>query len=183
VIDSLPDHCDPFKYYNTSKGALQLKEEVENSSKGVSFKSAPDDGFWVLPVEPRHVSLWPPSSEVGAQHIRDDWGPEYWAFRTPSSRVPKVTLERLQIFLEAILDGDGITHDPLKVLCKPSIRSNFAMLHIGIMCQYGQDRIGEHGVQLSRDTRNQPSEGQNDAMKRLFLCLHDEVAPLVWDLL
>jgi hypothetical protein len=164
-------------------GAKDLSEEVGHSYQGIKPKAAPADGYWVLPVAPEHASLWPPSPEVTEEHPLDNWGPEYWAFRTPADRIPKTTLDKLRTFLGLALEGDVFTHNPLKAHCKQSVRSKFDMLHLGIMCQYGQDLIGEHGVQLSRDTRLQATEGQNDAMKRLFLCIYEEVAPLVWDLL
>jgi hypothetical protein len=164
-------------------GAVDLSEEVKRSYQKTSPKSAPRDGYWVLPVAPEHASLWPSSPEATEHHPVDNWGPEYWAFRTPANRISKATLEKLQIFLELALEGDVFTHGPLKAHCKQSVRSRFDMLHIGIMCHYGQDQLGEHGVQLSRDTRLQDTDAQNDAMKRLFLCIYDEVAPLVWDLL
>jgi hypothetical protein len=164
-------------------GAIDLSQEVKQSYQGIKPKSAPLDGYWVLPVTAEHAARWPPSPEATEDHPLDNWGPEYWAFRTPANRISKATLEKLQTFLELALEGDGFTHDPLKAHCKQSVRSKFDMLHIGIMCQYGQDHIGEHGVQLSRDTRLQTTVGQNDAMKRLFLCIYHEVAPLVWDLL
>jgi hypothetical protein len=164
-------------------GAAELKDEVERSHRVIDLKSAPVDGYWVLPVAPEHASLWPASPEATKEHPIDTWGPEYWAFRTPSDRIPKATLEKLRIFLELALEGDAFTHEQLKAHCKQSVRSKFSMIHLGIMCQYGQDQIGEHGVQLSQDTRLQATDGQNDAMKRLFLCIYEEVAPLSWDLL
>jgi hypothetical protein len=164
-------------------GAADLSQEVKQSYQRSNLKSAPVDGYWVLPIAPEQASLWPSSPEVTEDHPLDNWGPEYWAFQTPANRISKATLEKLQTFLELALEGDVFTHNPLKAHCKQSVQSKFDMVHIGIMCQYTQDQISENSVQLSRDTRLQATEGQNDAMKRLFLCLYEEVTPLVWDLL
>jgi hypothetical protein len=76
-------------------GAGDLCQEVEHFRQGIKLKSAPVDGYRVLPVAPEHTSCWPSSPEAMKEHPLDNWGPEYWAFWTPSDRISKATSESL----------------------------------------------------------------------------------------
>jgi hypothetical protein len=178
VTHQLPDDINPWKYMNkplpeADRKALELLLTTEPTIR------APDDGYFVIPVpEDQFKEYARRSSSKKTRHL-ENWGPRYFVVRSPKGAIGPYALKRLFKGIYDALEGDGVSHGPIKAFMKnKGSRCDFPARHVGVSNHYGADHAGSGGIHLTNDTIRQ-KEKHTDAIHRLFVTIQDEIVPVL----
>jgi hypothetical protein len=153
---------------------------------------APEDGWFVLPVDPTFPSsVWTRSSHPKTGPL-ESWGLSYFALRSPKNTLGSVVQRHVLARIIEALDGEENLHSGIESFTSNTKRSPYKAKHVGLSGHYGHDGAGEGGLHLTKDTDQQRNrddkvksiedsvkDAKTDAVKRLLVAVQEHIAPVI----
>jgi hypothetical protein len=145
-------------------------------------QAVPEDGIFVLPIPEHYNQRWARKQTPKNLCHLEEWGPKYFVFRSAKNAIGAAKIQTVSALMQLALEGDGYSHTGIKAFIpNDKSRSPYDAKHIGLMNHYGGDMPGASGLRVTRDTATQSTEEQTNAIKRLLVAIHEDIAPVICD--